>query len=1076
MEKKNLSATKRELLEKWLKGEQSEFQETIIPRRSSDCQPMISLPQKRHLLLELLYRNTAINNLSVFLELKGELKFDSFEHSVNQILTRHEILRTHFLVGTGMPSFEILQNLRIAVPIIDLQNIEKSERKNKARSLAEAEILKPFDLSQAPLIRLKIYKIGEGEFLLLVVIHHAIADGWSLGVFLKELMEFYHSNITGKSIELPNLQIQYYDYANWQNSIEQQAILKSSTSYWKNQLGGEIPMLELPTDYEFSSKHTFEGGTHRFLLSKELTDAIEKLSRNEDATLFMVLLSAFYIMLHRYSGQEDLLVGTPIANRNQPELHNLIGVFINTLVLRTNVTGELSFREILRKVRKTSLEAFAHQDFPYENLLEVLKPKRDMNRPPLFQVVFNLQNAPIPNLNIPGLETNFLEVDKGVSQYDMTLMISKIKGHYHATVEYNTCLFKLETIEKMFKFYCNIVGFAINQPDTPIGKLQLVSDEEFQYINQKLNNNNNNSFFPNDKCVHKLIENQVEKNPEAIALKLVDSQITYKKLNNLANGIALELQKLDVGPEVRVGILMKKSPEIIQTLLGVMKAGGTYIPIHGDSPPERIKFILKDANAQFLITNLDVDLIKDFEGKILNIYDLIKPTKEIISNVQSSVNSKNLVYITYTSGSTGQPKGVMINHRSLVNFLWSMIENPGIDKNSVVLALASISFDPSTLELFLPLIVGATIVISSEEIATNPILLAKTIKDQNINLLQATPATLQLLLDTGWEGNSNLRVLCGGDILTRTMADQLLERVHSLYNLYGPTETTVWSTVGQIKKGDDPITIGKPIANVQIFILDRYLQPTPVGVIGELYISGEGVARGYLNNQKLTKERFIPNIFHPEWGKQMYKTGDLARYLPNYDIEFLGRMDDQVKVQGQRIELGEITSILIQHPQISDGIVVTKTEPSGVKRLVAYFVPRLKTKPDNNSLRQFFSSKLPSYMIPSIFVRLDALPLSQNGKVDKKSLPVPEDLGNRSGYVAPRNKDEEIFATLWQNLLDLDRVGIHDNFFDLGGASVQSILLVAKANMYGYPISIENLFEHQTIAELVTYLTGNHLN
>lgn len=1074
MEKKNLSATKRELLEKWLKGEQSEFQETIIPRRPKDNQPKISLPQKRHLLLELLYRNTAINNLSVFLELKGDLNFDSFEHSVNQILARHEVLRTHFLVGTGMPTYEILQNLRITVPIIDLQNIEKSERKNKARSLAEAEILKPFDLSQAPLIRLKIYKIGDQELLLLVVIHHTIADGWSLGVFLKELMEFYQSDITGKSIDLPSLPIQYYDYANWQDTKEQQAKLRSSMSYWKNQLDGEIPMLELPTDFVYSSKHTFEGGTHRFVLSKEVTNTIEALSRKEDATLFMALLSAFYIMLHRYSGQDDLLVGAPIANRNQPELQNLIGVFINTLVLRTNLNGDLSFREILRKVRKISLEAFAHQNFPYENLLEVLKPKRDMNRPPLFQVVFNLQNAPMPNLTIPGLETNFLEVDKGVSHYDMTLMVSKIKGLCHATVEYNMGLFKLETIEKMFKFYCDIIRFAINQPDTPLGELPLVSDEELQYISQKLNHTN--SVFPHDNCVHKLIENQVKKNKEAIALNLGESQITYKKLNDLANSLALELQKLGVGPEIRVGILMKKSPELIETLLGVMKAGGTYIPIHIDSPPERIKFILKDANARFLITNIDIDPLYDFEGTILNIYDLLKHADKIISNVQSGVNSDNLVYITYTSGSTGQPKGVMINHRSLVNFLWSMIENPGIDKNAVVLALASISFDPSTLELFLPLIVGATIVISSEEIATNPILLAKTISDQKINLLQATPATWQLLLDTGWEGNPGLRALCGGDILTRIMANQLLEKVHSLYNLYGPTETTVWSTVGQIKKGDGPITIGKPIGNLQINILDRYLQPTPVGVIGELYISGEGLARGYLNNPELTKERFVPNIFQPESGKQMYKTGDLARYLPDYDIEFLGRMDDQVKVQGQRIELGEITSILIQYPQINDGIVVTKTELSGVKRLVAYFVPKLNTSPENNSLRQFFASKLPSYMIPSIFVKIDALPLSENGKVDKSSLPVPEDIGNPTGYVAPRNKDEEIFATLWQDLLDVDRVGIHDNFFDLGGASVQSILLVAKANMYGYPISIENLFEHQTIAQLVIYLNGNHLN
>lgn len=1074
MEKKNFSSTKSELLEKWLQGEQSEFQETTIPRRPKDSLLKISLPQQRHLFLELLDRNTAINNLSVFLELKGELNFDSFELSVNQILARHEVLRTRFFVGSGMPSIEILQDLRITIPIIDLQNIELAERKTEARRLAEAEILKPFDLSQAPLFRLKIYTIGDQEFLLLMVIHHTIADGWSLGVFLKELMVFYQSNITGKSFDLPDLPIQYSDYAHWQVSKEQQAILKSSMSYWKEQLGGEIPMLELPTDYVHGSKHTFEGGTHRFVMSEEITNAIEELSRKEDATLFMALLSAFYIMLHRYSGQDDILVGTPVANRNQPELQNLIGVFINTLVLRTNLNGDLSFREILRQVRKISLEAFAHQDFPYENLLEVLKPKRDMNRPPLFQVVFNLQNAPMPNLKIPGLETNFLEIDKGVSQYDMTLMVSKIKGQCHTTIEYNTNLFKLGTIKKMFKVYRDILEYAINQTDMPISKLRLVSDEEFQNIIQKLNQTD--LVFPRDMCVQQLIEDQVEKTPDAIALKQGEFQITYKNLNDRANGLALELQKLGVGPEIRVGILMKKSPEIIETLLGVMKAGGTYVPIHIDSPPARINFILKDANARFLITNIDIDLLNEFKGSVLNINDLIKRTEGIISNLQSGVNSDNLVYITYTSGSTGQPKGVMINHRSLVNFLWSMTENPGIDKNCVVLALASISFDPSTLELFLPLIVGAMVVIASEEITTDPILLAKTITDQNINLLQATPATWQLLLDTGWEGNSSLKALCGGDILTRKMADQLLERVHKLYNLYGPSETTVWSTVGQIKKGNCPITIGKPIGNVQIYVLDRYLQPTPVGVIGELHISGEGLARAYLNSPKLTKERFIPHILHSESGKQLYKTGDLVRYLPGYDIEFLGRMDDQVKVQGQRMELGEITSILIQYPMVNDGIVVTKTEPSGVKRLVAYFVPKLNTNPDKNSLRQFFASKLPSYMIPSIFVKIDALPLTKNGKIDRKSLLVPDDLGNRSGYVAPRNEDEEILVILWQNLLDVDKVGIHDNFFDLGGASVQSILMVAKANMYGYRISIENLFEHQTIAQLVTHLKDDHIN
>lgn len=435
-----------------------------------------------------------------------------------------------------------------------------------------------------------------------------------------------------------------------------------------------------------------------------------------------------------------------------------------------------------------------------------------MNRPPLFQVVFNLQNAPMPNLKFPGLETNFIELDKGVSQYDMTLMVSKINGQCHATVEYNTDLFKLETIKKMFRFYQDVLEYAMDQTDMPIGELQLIKDEKFQNTIQKLNQTE--SVFPCDMCLHQLFEDQVEKTPGAIALKQDNFQLTYQSLNDRANAIALKLQNLGVEKEICVGILMKKSPEIIETLLGVMKAGGTYVPIHIDSPPERIEFILKDVSAPFLITNIDTDALKEFKGIILNISDLNKPGEEGILNLQSGVNSDNLIYITYTSGSTGRPKGVMINHRSLVNFLWSMKENPGVDNNSVVLALASISFDPSTLELFLPLIVGAKIIISSEEMAKDPIILAKTITDQNITFLQATPATWQLLLDTGWKGNPELKALCGGDILTRKLADQLLERVHKLFNLYGPTETTVWTTVRQIKKEKHPITIGKPIGNV----------------------------------------------------------------------------------------------------------------------------------------------------------------------------------------------------------------------------------------------------------------------
>lgn len=1068
-----LSQAKRTLLEKWLQAEQPANVVPVIPRRPPNSAIKISYPQQGRLFLELLDRGTAVNNLSIFLQLKGRLDIASLYKSANQILARHEILRTRFSFGMGIPILDISIDPKITIPITDLKEFDEKDQESEARRLAEKEVLEPFDLSQAPLIRIKIYELSKEKYLLLLIVHHTIADGWSLGVFLSELMMFYQVNVSGGTEQLPELPIQYFDYAYWQTNEKHHQDLQSAMSYWKKQLGGELPNLELPTDQARGVRQTFTGGTHRFTISKDLTKALEELSRQEDATLFMTLLTAFYLLLHRYSGQDDILVGIPTANRNHPELENLIGVFINTLVIRVILTVDPSFRELLRVVRKTSLEAYAHQDFPYEKLLEELKVKRDLNRPPLFQVVFNLQNSPMPKLEMPGLETAFIEIDRGVSQFDLTLMISRNEGQCEATVEYNADLFNRTTVTKMFRFFQEFLEYGITQLDSPISKLQLVTREELHHIVFELNQTMMS--FPREKCIHQLIEEQAEHTPDAIAIIDDQTQITYSKLDQNVNELATYLQTLGVGPEIRVGILMRKSFRIIEALLAVLKAGGAYVPIHISTPTERIQFILKDANVKVLLTNIDPGPMDEFQGSIVNLNDENFLSESDSSHLQNIVSSESLAYIIYTSGSTGEPKGVMVNHSSLVNFLWSMRNSPGMNEDSVILALASISFDPSTLELFLPLMVGAKVVIASEEMTTNPLLLIETIIRHDINVLQATPATWQLLLDTGWTGKSAMKALCGGDVLTRKMANQILERVDNLWNVYGPTETTVWSTICQIHKGDNTITIGMPIANAQIYILDRYFQIVPVGVIGELHIAGEGVTRGYLNNPQLTREKFIPNIFNSKHGSKLYKTGDLARYLPDYAIEILGRMDDQVKVQGHRMELGEITSILLQHPLVNDGIVITRTEISGDKRLVAYFVPKHDPSPDTAALREFMGKKLPDYMIPSFFVSMDSLPLTPNGKIDRKSLPVPGDINQLSGYVAPRNEEEEIMVNIWQSVLFVEQVGIHDNFFDLGGASIQSIQIVAKANMYGYQISVETLFEYQTVAELVAHIKRNYI-
>jgi len=1068
-----LSAAKRALLEKWLQG-QSKHDVISIPQRPVNRLVPLSFPQQRQLFLELLERGTAVNNLSVLLELNGKLDRAALEQSTNQIMARHDVLRTRFSFGMGLPSPEIVADFKITIPIVDLQKSDSINQVVEAHRLAEKEVLQPFDLTQAPLMRLKLYVLDDEKHFLLVIVHHTIADGWSLGVFLRELIICYQQITTGKFLQLPELPIQYADYAYWQTDELRMEAQQSSIRYWKKQLGGELPVLELPPDQPRGVRQTFNGGRHRFILARDITEGLEKLSRLEDATLFMTLLTAFTILLSRYSGQDDILVGTPIANRNLLELEHLIGVFINTLVLRTSLSGEPGFCELLRRTRDVSLEAYAHQDLPFEKLVEVLKPRRDLSRAPIFQVVFNLQNAPMPKLEIPGFSISPTEIDRGVSQFDLTLMVTKSEGKCNCTVEYNRDLFTPETIAGMFRSFQLLLVDAIAHPDIPVSRLQLIAEDELYHLVHELNQTQLD--FPREKCVHQLFETQVEKTPEGVAVMYGDTSITYHELNQRANFLARHLQSLGVGPDVRVAIFMERAAEIVVALLGVMKAGGTYVPIHTSFPAERVQFILKDAEVRVLLINGNQFPPGDYPVHLVRLNEDTLSTSKDSSNPETKIAPDHLAYIIYTSGSTGQPKGVMIHHVPLVNFLWSMRKRPGIQKDDVLMAVTSISFDIAALELFLPLIAGATVVIASQEMTTNPFLLGEAITRYHVSMMQATPGTWQLLIESGWKGGPGLKALCGGDALTRKLADQLLDRVSILWNMYGPTETTVWSSVSKIEKGNAPITIGKPIGNTQLYILDRYMQPVPIGVIGELHIGGDGLARGYFKNTQLTKEKFIPDVFNSKPGARLYKTGDRARYLPDGSIDVIGRIDDQVKIQGHRIELGEIASVLMQHHSVQEAIVMTRTEISCEKRLVAYFTPYHNESPDVSQLQEFVRTKLPAYMTPVAFIRLDSFPLTPNGKIDRKALPVPEDVRPLAGYVAPRNEVEQMLAHIWQDVLDIEQVGIHDNFFDLGGASIQSLQVVAHANMAGLRLSAETIFEYQTIAELSEYINSRNID
>jgi len=1067
MAKANLSGAKAALLQKWVRGQLND-NITTIPKCTLNNLPPLSFPQQRQLFLEMLQPGTAVNNLSILLDFKGTLNVSALEQSANKIIERHDALRTCFLFNKVFPAAKISGDFKINISIIDLQHIKIQEQTDKAKQLAEKEVLHAFNLTQAPLIRLKLYKLCEEHHLLLVIVHHTIADGWSLGIFIKELTQFYQNINAGTALSLPGLPVSYADFATWQTDMLRIDSMQSSLKYWKQQLSGELPVLELPTDYPHTAKQTFAGKTHRFLLSKNLTDKLEKFCRQEDVTLYMTLLTTFNILLHRYSGQDDILIGSPVANRNLPEIENLVGVFINTIALRLNLEDDVSFKELVHTVKNISLEAYANQELPFEKLVEALKPKRDLSRTPIFQVVFNLQNAPMPNLEMPGIKIHPLEIDRGVSQFDLTLMITKSEDEYSCMVEYSADLFTSATIKRMFDSFQLLLEHALIEPDCRISKLKLVDDRYLHHVICELNQTQLS--FQRDKCLHQLFEEQVQKTPNAVALIYKEQSLTYLELNNRANSLARHLQSFGVKTGTRVGVLMEKTLEITEALLAILKAGGTYVPISTSFPAERIKLILEDANIRVLLTNINTGTLSE---PLVNIVDLNDNEYLMIndcSNLYTNITPADLAYIIYTSGSSGTPKGVMVQHAAFMNFICSMQTQPGISCDDVLLSVTSVSFDIAALELFLPLTVGATVVIAGKELMANPLLVSEAINHYYVSIMQATPAVWQLLIEAGWSGKQDLKALCGGDALTRKLADEIVSRTDSLWNMYGPTETTIWSAVHKIQKDKTTITIGQPVANTQLYILDKYMQAIPIGVAGELHIGGEGVAQGYLNQKDLTGKKFIPDPFSSKANARLYKTGDIARYLPDYSIEIIGRADNQVKINGYRIEPDEITTVLRQHPFINDAIVIAQTENSGNKKLLAYFVSKHNQLLTTNELQAFAKKKLPAYMLPAAFIQLNELPLTLNGKIDRRSLPIPEDIFQAKSYAAPTNEIEQTLADIWQSVLEVEKVGINDNFFDLGGASIQSLQVVAGAGMAGLKLSPEMIFEYQTIAELAKHL------
>jgi amino acid adenylation domain-containing protein/non-ribosomal peptide synthase protein (TIGR01720 family) len=1034
---------------------------------SREGEMLLSFAQARLWFLEQLEPGSSAYNIPAAVRLTGSLHVAVLEQSLNEIVQRHEVLRTTFATVSGEPTQVIAPVLALTVPRVDLRNLPEAQQEAQVERLATEEAQQPFDLAKGPLLRATLLHLGEAEHVLLLTMHHIVSDGWSMGVLIRELAALYEAFSTGKPSPLPELPIQYADFAHWQRQWLQGEVLAAQLSYWEQQLTGAPALLELPTDRPRPAVQTFRGATQFLALPEPLSQKLKTLSQRSGVTLFMTLLAAFQTLLYRYTGQEDICIGSPIANRNRSETEELIGFFVNTLVLRADMSENPTFQELLGRVREVTLGAYAHQDLPFEQLVEALQPERNLSHQPLFQVMFALQNAPMPALELPNLTLSSLEIESGTAKFDLTLSMEDTEQGLVGSLEYNTDLFHGTTISRMLGHFQTLLEGIVAEPDQRLSDLPLLTQPERQQLLVEWNDTQ--ADYSKDVCIHQLFEAQSEQTPEAVAVVFEGQQLTYRELNCRANQVAHHLRSLGVGPEGLVGICVERSLEMVIGLLGILKAGGAYVPLDPDYPKERLAYMLSDSQVPVLLTQEKLMLgLSEHQARVVCLdRDWGVSLAENEENPVSGVKPENLAYVIYTSGSTGKPKGVLVTHQGLCNLSSAQIRLFDLHSDSRVLQFASFSFDASIWEIVMALCSGAMLCLGTRESLLPGSSLMKVLLEYAITHITLPPSALAALPTEELPALQN--IIVAGEACSMGLFAQW-SKGRRFFNAYGPTESTVCGTVYECPNGSDKLPIGRPIVNTQVYILDPHLQPVPVGVPGELYIGGAGLARGYLNRPELTSEKFICNPFSDEPRARLYKTGDLARYQPDGNIEFLGRLDDQVKIRGFRIELGEIEAVLGQHPAVQETVVVVREDIPGNKRLVAYLVTKESPALSMQELYRFLKQQLPEYMVPSAFVLLDALPLTANGKVDRRVLPAPDTTRPElvGTYVAPRTSVEELLAGIWADVLGLEKVGIHDNFFELGGDSILSIQIVARANQAGLRLTPKQLFGHQTIAELAT--------
>jgi len=1048
----------------------------LIPRRSPGTPTPVSFAQQRLWFLDQLHPGSSTYNIARRIRISGVLDLDALRRSLDGVVQRHESLRTTIRAVDGNPQQIVAASASVPLPVVDLSS--DPERDARAQQLAVEEVRKPFALDRGPLFRALLLRLAPEEHLLVLTVHHVISDAWSLGILLREMGALYQTFIRAEPSALAELPIQYGDFAAWQQRALGGEALERELGYWREQLKDLPPALQLATDRARPETQTTRGARQSITVPMSVSERLKELSRQEGVTLFTTLLAAFHTLLGRYTGQEDIVVGTPIAGRTHSETEGLIGLFVNTLALRLDLSGNPTFRELLHRAREVTLGAYAHQSIPFERLVEELQPERDLSRTPLFQVAFAFQNFPSHNLKLPGLTLRSEPAEIGSAKFDLMLYMWKRADGLRAVLEYNVDLFDPGTIIRMLGHFLVLLEEISRHPDRRLADLALLSAEEKQQLLVAWNDTA--AEFRHDLLIHDLIEEQAARTPDAVAVISGRQQLTYRELDRKANQLARHLQELGVGPESRVAISMDRGPHLIVGLLGVLKAGGAYVPLDPAYPAERRRFLLRDAQVAVLLTD-DGLTERVSGGETVTVVQLDRELAWLASGSECSVGGgadpSQLAYVIYTSGSTGTPKGVGITHANAVAFLSWARKDISAASGAQVLATTSINFDLSVYEIFGTLSWGGTVHLHDSALNLPD---RSEFRDSSApTLLNTVPSAAAALVRLRAMPPGLVRVNLAGEPVSRSLVDALYATgVEQVFNLYGPTETTTYSTAGHLPAGDAGIPgIGRPIANTQAYVLDAWLEPVPIGVPGELYLGGAGVARGYLKRPALTAERFVPDPFGAaagaEPGGRLYRTGDRVRWRPDGTLEFLGRLDQQVKIRGFRIEPGEIETVLTQHPGIHKAVVIARSDGSGDTHLVAYVEPSDVTL-DVAEVQRSLEQRLPAYMVPAAIVQLESLPLSPNGKLDRGALPTIGQIDrkkNLEDYIAPRTPIEEMLAGIWATVLRVERVGIQENFFALGGHSLLATQVVARIrSSIGIDLPLRAMFEGPTVAALAARL------